>query len=142
MTGNRQVGKATDPIGPGGHELLFRYLRNTVPTGRSRIARNARVMESPISEFTMVRRHAENGSPLTSVHDVSFWARVTEITTPYVRMYVMQILRFLARVVSNLGDVAAKRRIEVIPNMSEFFAIFNNDDRCFERRKTWSIYRA
>ncbi len=53
----------------------------------------------------------------------------------------MQIARFLARLLSELGTQAQAVGMDTVPYFSEFFVTFNNDDDYFRSRKTWSIYR-
>ena len=89
----------------------------------------------------MVRHIAESGEPLNNVYDASLQTAVTEFAKPYVRMYILQLVRFIGRLLGELGYAAYGTQLDTIPHLSEFFAIFNNDDSYFFRRKTWSIYR-
>jgi hypothetical protein len=52
----------------------------------------------------------------------------------------MQIIRFLAFLLSDVGYAAHARSLSDVPHLSEFFAIFKNDDNYLRRRKRWSIY--
>jgi hypothetical protein len=56
-------------------------------------------------------------------------------------MYVTQIARSLARLLSDLGYNAAYGSLsDTVPVLSEFFATFNNNDSRLMERETWSIY--
>ena len=88
----------------------------------------------------MVMHHTETGQPLETVYDASRQTGLTKMAEPYVRLYVLQIVRFLASVLSELGNQAQVAGLEDIPYLSEFFAIYNNDDAMLKSRKTWSIY--
>jgi hypothetical protein len=89
----------------------------------------------------MVLHHAEDGAVLDSVYEASLHTGVTQLATPYTRMYVMQIARFLANLLSELGHAGQGLDDAIIPYLSDFFAIFNNSDEYFRKRKQWSIYR-
>lgn len=51
-----------------------------------------------------------------------------------------QICRFLAELFFELSFAANHARIEAIPYLEEFYAIFMNSDKYFRERKTWSIH--
>jgi hypothetical protein len=54
-------------------------------------------------------------------------------------MYVLQIARFLARLLSELGSLGYRMSPQIIPELSEFYRVFENDDREFRKRKTWRM---
>ena len=85
--------------------------------------------------------HAENGQLMDSAYEASMQTAVTDFAKPYVRMYVMQIARFFSSLFSELGNTVHRYQLEDIPELSEFFAIFNNRDEYFRQRKSWSIYQ-
>lgn len=109
-------------------------------TKKAQIERNARLIEQMASQFMMVMHHAEDGSELNSVGPASQQTGVLEAAMPHVRLHVLQIVRFLGSVLSELGYRAHSAGMEDVPYLSEYFAIFNNDDAMLKSRKTWSIY--
>lgn len=111
------------------------------PHQKERHQRNAQLIDQLIGEYTLVRHHSEAGDLLDSVYEASMQTAITDFAKPYTRMYVMQIARFLAQLLSELGYAAHHCGLETVPHLSEFFAIFNNSDKYFKQRKTWSIYR-
>lgn len=102
---------------------------------------NARLIHQILSPFSLIRFHDEKGEELNTPFDASKQTAITDFAKPYTRMYVMQIIRFLARLLSELGYASYGKRLGIIPQFSEFFGIFNNSDKYFKERKTWSIYR-
>ena len=57
---------------------------------------------------------------------------------PWERMYLLQLARFVATVLRELGERAQARRLSV-PCLIEFFYLFMETDRYFRTRKTWSL---
>jgi hypothetical protein len=114
--------------------------KHYLPRYRDRDEENARRIEDLIGGFALVRHVDETGQSLDNVFDASRMTAANMFAKRYERMYVMQICRFVARVVSHLGYLAQVDSMQTIPYLSEFFAIFNNSDAYFRRRKTWSIY--
>jgi hypothetical protein len=102
---------------------------------------NAEIISSMMQDFTTVFHFSEEGDTLETVYSASLQTGTTEFAKPYARMYVMQIARFLGNLLSELGYSSYATKLDTIPHLPEFFAIFNNSDKYFFRRKTWSIYR-
>ncbi|WP_221058477.1 hypothetical protein [Methanoculleus chikugoensis] len=102
---------------------------------------NALIIDELINGKALVSYHSEIGENITSVYEASMKKAIADITIPYVRLHVMQIVRFIGRLLSALGYSAQETGSEVIPYMADFFRIYNNDDKYFKTRKTWSIYR-
>jgi hypothetical protein len=101
----------------------------------------AATVEHLIGAIAMVRHTAETGEDLSTVFEASLQTARSEFAKPYARMYVLQIVRFVARVLSELSGSAWRRGSCDIPYLADYFAIFNNDDKYFFKRRTWSIYR-
>jgi hypothetical protein len=108
---------------------------------RKRHDENALLIDAVFSERALVRHHTETGEPLDSLYEASKRTGMTEAMAPYIRLYVMQIIRFVARVLSELGRAAQQAQLQDVPYLSEFFVIFNNGDQYLKTRKSWSIYR-
>jgi hypothetical protein len=133
---------ASDPVAQW-FERVVRPILTThyKPRHQKRHEQNAKLIDAMLGEHAMVRHTAESGRPLNSLYDASLQTAVTEFSAPYVRMYVMQIVRFLGRLLSELGYRAQAGGLDNVPYLLEFFAIFNNDDQYFKSRKRWSIYK-
>jgi hypothetical protein len=108
---------------------------------RHKIQRNAQLVDELIGSHAIVVYHVENGAKLDTVYEASCQTGIIDLAKPYTRMYVLQIARFIGNVLSELGYAAYGVGLDTIPHLSEFFAIFNNEDKYFLKRKTWSIYR-
>jgi len=108
---------------------------------RDKVQQNAQLIDELFGSHTSVIHHAESGDELNTLYEASHQTGITDFAKPYSRMYVMQIARFLGNVLSELGYAAYSTGLDTIPYLSDFFRIFNNDDKYFKKRKTWSIYR-
>ena len=106
---------------------------------RTRVEQRARVIEATMGSFSMVRHFAETGELIDSVYEGSRRTGERNAAIPWERMYVLQLGRFIGRVLGDLGYIA-QATLPNVPFLSEFFAIFNNSDSYFRSRKTWSIY--
>lgn len=107
---------------------------------KNKVESNAAIIKALTGDITMVLHHSETGQTLDTVYDASRQTGMNKIAEPYVRLYVLQIVRFLGSVLSDLGYQAQVARLEDVPYLSEFFAIYDNDDAMLKSRKTWSIY--
>ena len=133
---------ASDPVAQWFERVVRPILAiHYKPRHQRRHDQNAQLIETMLGEHAMVRHTAESGRPLNSLYDASLQTAVTEFSAPYVRMYVMQIVRFLGRLLSELGHRAQAGGLDNVPYLPDFFAIFNNDDQYFKSRKRWSIYK-
>jgi hypothetical protein len=106
---------------------------------RQRDDAKAHAMEAMTGGFTTVRLYSEEGDLIDSVFEGSRRTAERNAVAPWERMYVMQFGRYFGSVLSGLADEARSAGL-LVPHLSEFFAIFNNDDPDFRSRKTWSIY--
>lgn len=143
VTGDPRTAQQDDPI-RAWFDLVITPILLEHYTDRqyNKHQRNAQSMAEFLDGHTFVYYHSEQGEVLDTVYEASIQTGMTEFARPYARMYVMQIARFLARLLGELSFASYGRGIETIPHMSDFFAIFNNEDSYFKQRKTWSIYRA
>jgi len=108
---------------------------------RAKVEANARVVDELLGEYAKVLYHSEQGTTLDTVYDASLHTGITDFAQPYTRMYVLQIARFLASLMTEFTYAAYDAKMPDIPHLSDFFRIFNNPDEYFKKRKTWSIYR-
>lgn len=111
------------------------------PSTKRRDEARAAFMRQAMEGISLVRFTAEDGSYLGDAGAAALQSARLDFAKPYCRMYVMQIARFLARVLSDLGDAGYGLSTPTAPVLSEFFALFNQEDRYFRSRRTWSIYR-
>jgi hypothetical protein len=63
---------------------------------------------------------------------------VNERAVPWVRQYVLQIVRWLANVLAALGSDARTLRDEDVPHLGEYFSYFClQPDERLRSRKSW-----
>lgn len=103
------------------------------------ICRDASLASLVMNESVIVSHTNEAGKPMNNIFDASYQTGMLKATTPYIRLYILQICRFLSSVLSELGRISFKKSNEDIPYMSDFFRVFNNKDSYFKKRKTWEI---
>ncbi len=94
-----------------------------------------------LNGVSSVRYRDELGNQITSGLEASKRTGEAEFARPWERMYVMQITRFIARTMAELSYAATKAGVESVPALDQFYVLFNNEDRYFRDRATWSIYR-
>ena len=107
---------------------------------KATVEENAKVVAELLEGSAKVFHHSEQGNPLDTIYDASVQTGLADFAKPYTRMYVMQITHFLAILMTELTYSANKAQKSDIPHLPDFFAIFNNSDNYFKKRKTWSIY--
>jgi hypothetical protein len=142
VTGDPRTERHDDPI-CAWYELVVTPILTAHydPRQRDEHERNARQIAKLSGGFVSVFYYSECGDVLDEVFDAFMHDVSTEFARPYARMYVMQIARFLARLLSDLGDNAAYGSLsDTVPVLSEFFATFNNGDGRLWEREAWSIY--
>jgi hypothetical protein len=131
----------TDPIQRWHDEVIALVLRlHYKAHQRARDEGQARALNQVFGPFTMVMQTSENKRSINSLYDSSKQGLRVEFAKPYVRLYLLQIVRFVGELAGELGGIAQFQRIEDVPTLSEFFAIFCRPDRYLKSRKTWSIY--
>jgi hypothetical protein len=142
VTGDPRTVERDDPIFAW-FDLVIDPILNVhyKPHHRDKHRRNAQLVSELLSGHAMVYYHSERGEVIDTALEASMRTGAVEFAGPYARMYVMQIARFLARLFLELTHAAYVSRLDTIPHLSEFFAIFNNSDIYFKQQKTWSTYR-
>jgi hypothetical protein len=142
VTRNTRIAKKDDPV-----RAWFRLVIIPIIDAyysqrhKERHQQNAQIIAQLLGTHTTVLHHTETCDVLDSACEASMYTGVMEFAKPYTRMYVMQIVRFIARLLSELGSAANRSHLDKVPHFSEYFAIFGNSDEYFKQRKTWSIYR-
>jgi hypothetical protein len=106
---------------------------------RIRVEERARAIEAMMGSYSSVLHYSETGDPINTVYEGSRRTGERNAVIPWERMYVLQLGRFIGRVLGDLGHIA-QATLSDVPYLSEFFAIFHNSDSYFRSRKVWSIY--
>lgn len=142
LTGDVKVEQQIDPLKAWYKNVIEPILAKHYSESQIKKHINeAHLDEEKRGDSTYAIFHTETGEILDSVFKTSLHSTKTEYAKKYSRMYVMQIIRFFAVLLSGLDYKAMEKRREDIPDMGEFFRIFNNPDSYFRSRKTWSIYK-
>jgi hypothetical protein len=132
---------AEDPISAWFNRVTLPVLAaHDTPRSRERRQKQAELMGG-LEAAVLVRHHAEDGTPLTSLEAGSLHVGATEFARPWERMYLLQIARFLGFLMDSLGTEAQGSADGDVPYFVEFYAQFLNDDSFLRSRKTWSLYR-
>jgi hypothetical protein len=102
----------------------------------------AEVFGALLRDFSKVIHHDEAGNLIENIETLMTRAGATRIVQRYGRLYVMQLIRWLATILSELSRKGAYEfQIEALLGLDERFRIFCNEDQYLLGRKTWSIYR-
>ena len=134
---NEQV----DPIAQWHSKVVEPVLRTCCTPGQiEKLHERAAIFDALTSSFILVRHTALDGTPLTNPFEASTQTGLIELSTPYVRLHVLQIARPLAKLLAELGHQAQVNSNEDIPYLSEFFNLFMAEDPYFKTRKVWSTY--
>ena len=141
LTTAPHVHSRTAPIQRWHDEVIALVLdQHYRPQHRERDEKRARAADDLLGSHSLVMLTSENKRSLDSLYESLLQSARLEFAKPYVRLYALQIARFIGEVASELGRVAQSQRISDIPALSEFYAIFGGPDRFLKSRKTWSIY--
>jgi hypothetical protein len=88
-----------------------------------------------------VLHYAEDGTPIDDVTALTQRAMATRVVQKYGRLYTLQIIRWLAFLISDLADLAAGRHdVDAFFGLGEAFTIFMNDDKYLKSRTRFTIY--
>lgn len=118
-------------------QVLVKHLKQR---SKQIIETKAELIGDMLSENTLSRTWNEKGEFVNNIYEESEWAQKGVFAKKYVRMYVLQIARFLSCIASELTYMSYKAGLEVIPDLIEIYGIFCNEDALLRRRKTWDIY--
>lgn len=131
-----------DPIASWFSSVTMQIIDNHLTSNRrQQIEANARRVSGVMQPISHVSHTSESGVHLGTIYDASVQTGLVEFANPYARMYILQIARFYSHVMSCLTSAAYTEQMGSIPHLSEYFAMFNNDNAYLKNRKTWSIYR-
>ena len=102
----------------------------------------AMAMANTFGGVTSVIHHSEDRTPINDLATLMTHAGATRMVQKYGRLYSLQLVRWLAYLMSDLSHIGAyTARIEPLLGLDEPFALFLLDDTYFLNRKSWSIYR-
>jgi len=104
---------------------------------KSNIHQKAAFTDSFLSSIAIVRHVSEEGDGINDIYTGSFRTGIWEAVAPYRQLYLLQIIRMLTILLTELGYKAAGFQNEDIPYFSEVFGAFCNRDSYFRSRKTW-----
>jgi hypothetical protein len=90
---------------------------------------------------SFVLHHAEDSTPIDYAEALMQRARATRVVQTFGRLYTLQIIRWLAFLVSDLAELAVHRQgLDAFFGVGEAFVIFMNEDAYLRKRKSFSIY--
>ncbi|MBU4230986.1 MAG: hypothetical protein L6277_16360 [Desulfobacterales bacterium] len=101
-----------------------------------------KIMHALLGGITIVMHHDEQEKKIDNLEAKMIQTGATRIVQKYGRLYTLQIVRWLAFLITDLSHIGAyQHRIEPLLGLDEYFGIFMNNDAYLKDRKTWSIYR-
>ncbi|MET7742091.1 hypothetical protein [Streptomyces sp. NPDC005385] len=106
---------------------------------RKRDLERAKLMESLFDGAALVRDSLVNGVEISTVEEAAAVNLLNEAVVPWCRMYALQIVRWLARILIELGYDGYSD--EDVPYFGDFFYPLNQDDQTLRSRKTWTFSR-
>jgi hypothetical protein len=101
----------------------------------------AAAMATLMRDSLFVLHHTEEGVMIGDIEELMRHTGATNVVQKYGRLYTLQIVRWLAFLISDLSHTGADdKRIEPLFGLNEPFIMFMSEDRFLLTRKTWSIY--
>lgn len=142
LTSDDNVRENKDPVRMWYERVTSPILeKHWTAASKSRVKRDANIIDTLLGDITLIRSQSESGDTINTVESASYETGRANAAAPYTRMYVLQIARFISHLMSDLTFASHRSQLENVPHLSEFFAIFNNDNALFKRRRIWSIYK-
>ncbi len=150
LTG-RASAHSYDPIAAW-HKDVSQLVLRTHLTERqeAKIKKNACAVSTLLEGIASVDYSREDRAPITDAYTASKLTGLQKFETPYTRMYVLQICRFVATVIIGTSDIARGKYLPPpsvgndetngIPYMLEIFRVYLCDDKTFRSKKKWSTY--
>jgi hypothetical protein len=105
---------------------------------RAKIERCKAAVQPSFGEQMVIRSHAETGEEIRSAATAVERAAITSYVIPWERMYVLQLVRYVATVTMHLNEPAMASGLDW-PYVSEFLGAFRSDDKWFRKKKMWSL---
>jgi hypothetical protein len=135
LVGNK---RGSDPIDAWHKTVDVPLFEGHVSNERKRrIRSNAKKISKQIAAHSYVLHVSEENDEIVAVEDASYRTGVFESTAPYRQLYVVQVIRYWAELLSELHYIAARKGNQDIPHFGEIFGRFCTDDRYIRARKTW-----
>jgi hypothetical protein len=132
--------RSDDPIARWHKEVTQPVLRaHYSEAKRRRDLARADATQALYGPSTVVRHLTETGDLIRTVFDLEVSSAEAKAARPWERMYVLQLCRFLGRVLEGLGGRARAAGFPM-PDFLEFFFVFFQPDRDFRRRKRWTYH--
>ncbi len=142
VTGDEKAQDRDDPIKAWHDGVTSAVLAaHYTPRQKWKHKEDAALIEGLLGNHALVRHHGETGEEINSLEDAAVQSAMRDAAKPWERLYVMQIVRFLAAVLCELGYAAHFVPLPGIPSFSDFFRLYMNEDKYLKGRKAWSIYR-
>lgn len=139
LTGSKYLGPNSDPLKLWHKNVTIKVIE--MHYSKKRLEKDelqAEFVDTILSPIMLSRYFMETGEYNNSIKDQSLSLAWSKFSAPYVRMYILQIARFLAHVNSELGYLAMQTKGKVtLPSFSEVFGHYFNDDQYFRTRKIW-----
>jgi len=107
---------------------------------KQRLVYEAGLIDDLLDYITLTRYVTEALNSIETIGGSHLHAQLIDHARPYVRVYTMQICRFVAAMILSIENEIPYAHREHIPVMTEIFQIFLVEDAYIRRRKTWSIY--
>ncbi|MER7484904.1 hypothetical protein ABTY20_02915 [Streptomyces sp. NPDC126497] len=104
---------------------------------RRRDQERAKLIDSLFDGAAIVRDSLVNGVEIDTVEKAAAVNMQNEAAVPWCRMYTLQIARWLARLLIELGYDGVGD--QDVPYFSDFFSLLNQDDGTLRSRKTWTM---
>jgi len=106
---------------------------------RAEIEGEARLNDELYGHATFVRMTSESGEMMNTLYQAALRTGLTDVARKWTPLYVLQIMRWLTYLISDLAHEGAYTyHIDAVLGMEEHFGKFMNDDRYFKTRKKWS----
>lgn len=129
---------STDPIAEWFRQVDLPLFNTQVSERKKqRIALNASITVESLQSHSFVLHTSETGGEITDLQEASHRTGVYESVSPYRQLYVLQVIRYWAELISELGSIAQRTGNENIPYFGELFAAFKSSDSMLRSRKTW-----
>lgn len=138
VAGEPAVASREDPIAAWYTRVTTAVLAEHDTDARRRRREAKAAAFRPVEGFALVRHQTEIGEPLTSLEAGALHSSETEFARRWERMYVLQICRFLSKVLVQLSNLGDSEDIPV--ELDRLYSIFLMDDSYFRSRATWSIH--
>jgi hypothetical protein len=116
------------------------YKTQVAQKKKEKIQRNAAAIASMLNQSVMVLHTSETGKEITDIEEASHMTGIYEAVAPYRQLYVLQIIRYWAELLSSLQYEAMRAGSQDIPYFTEVFAPFYNKDSYIKTRKIWDKF--